>query len=186
VHLAAHTPRTSPQHVVFMQTSPLRQSLLLLQPRPLQHGRTHFLLPSAVRIQTQFLLLARSPLHSTSQPVPLSGHLAPSAAADTLGKKASTPAPKILVLINFSALRRERVPLASPLARASKEYSSIVSSRVASTLSSLSSAATKYLLSDYSKTIVYSRKNLRNSGTVDEATGTMWVSEKTSSRQFDE
>src|SRR5215207_3592850 len=99
-----------------MQTSPLRQSLFL----------------------------AMSPLHSTSQPVPLSGHRAPSAAVDTPGKKARTPVPKIVVLISFSALRRERVPLSSPLANSPKEYSSVVSSRIASPLSSFFCAATEH------------------------------------------
>ena len=119
-----------------MQSALLPHSPLVLQPRPQQIRRTQRTLPVTVSTQRHPLLF----LHRRSQPWRLP-HSA--ASASLVGPKASNPPPKIAVPTNFSALRREIVPLASPFARASKEYSSVLSSRVVPTLNSLSFADTE-------------------------------------------
>jgi hypothetical protein len=68
-------------------------------------------LPAVVAVPPQQLPFLHSPARS---------HLWRAAASATFGVKLSAP-PRRAAPINLSALRRERVPLASPLASSSKE-----------------------------------------------------------------
>src|SRR5215208_7328779 len=108
----------SRQHPVFMQTSPLRHWLELLQVRRLQHLYTQTLLPSVVLMQAHCFVVF---VHATTHPDLVSGgHVGRAASASRAATPSPPATPNSAAPANLSARRLVMVPLANPLAKSSK------------------------------------------------------------------
>jgi hypothetical protein len=104
-----------------MQTSPRRHSEPE-QGRPLQHGCTQLLLPAPFSTQKHCFLVF---LHRLKHLAPRRGHVGGAASAG-LANQAIPAVPNRNAPASFSDRRREMVLLANPLAKSSKERSTLV------------------------------------------------------------